>query len=511
MNISLIQWLQLFACLSLLVVLHEAGHFGFAKLFKTRVLRFYMFANWGFHLFSTYDNWFRRLLGKPFVTKRGDEGKNFFAWLINLFYRLTGQADKVKTKNIGNKEYNPEVGTEYGIGWLPIGGYVAIDGMIDETHQKFSGEPQPWEFRSKKVWQRFLIMFGGVLMNFLTAWFIYSAIMFTWGRDYIPMRNITQGFQYSQMAKNVGFQDGDIPVAVDGKEIAEYSTEVFRTLSNASVVTVLREGKEMELQMPSEGLNLLEMLQSVPPFLVPIAPAVIDSVLPGSAAQKAGFQKGTRLLTVNGKEIYSWSDFDYEITLRRRDVLAAPGCTHADSLAQRRMLVVYQLTDEALPDTVQLNLDEQYMMGVIRQVPDYKQEHTSYTLLSCIPAGLEEGWRTLTGYVNDLKYVPTVEGAKSVGSFFSIAGIFPDTWDWLKFWMRTALISIILAVMNILPIPGLDGGHIVILFYEAVTGRQPSEKVLIWLQYIGMGCLMLLMLLAFYNDISKFVLPMFGF
>ena len=471
MEVVLIKALQLLCCLSLLVVLHEGGHFGFSKLFGVKVEKFYMFFDYKFHLFSTRSKWFTRL----FPHFKDNE-------------------------------------TEYGIGWIPLGGYVKISGMIDESMdiEQMKKPAQPNEFRSQKVWKRFFIMFGGVLMNFLTAWFIYSAVMFTWGRDYLPMRNVTQGFQFNQAAKNIGFQDGDIPVAVDGKEIEESSMAVYRTLSNASVVTVLRDGKEVTLQMPEKGLNMLEMLQSVPQFMSPIAPAVVDSVLPGSAAQKAGFQKGTRLLAVNGKEISTWTDFDYEVTLRREDILAAPGCSHADSLKQRQLLVVYQLADAARPDTVELKLDDKYLMGVTRQMPDYKQEHTSYTLLSCIPAGLQQGWRTLCGYVNDLKYVASSDGAKSVGSFITIGNIFPSAWDWKQFWTLTAFISIILAVMNILPIPGLDGGHIVFLLWEGITGKQPSDKAAEWFEKIGIGLLILLMLLAFSNDVRNFILPLFG-
>ena len=471
MEVVLIKALQLLCCLSLLVVLHEGGHFGFSKLFGVKVEKFYMFFDYKFHLFSTRSKWFTRL----FPHFKDNE-------------------------------------TEYGIGWIPLGGYVKISGMIDESMdiEQMKKPAQPNEFRSQKVWKRFFIMFGGVLMNFLTAWFIYSAVMFTWGRDYLPMRNVTQGFQFNQAAKNIGFQDGDIPVAVDGKEIEESSMAVYRTLSNASVVTVLRDGKEVTLQMPEKGLNMLEMLQSVPQFMSPIAPAVVDSVLPGSAAQKAGFQKGTRLLAINGKEISTWTDFDYEVTLRREDILAAPGCSHADSLKQRQLLVVYQLADAARPDTVELKLDDKYLMGVTRQMPDYKQEHTSYTLLSCIPAGLQQGWRTLCGYVNDLKYVASADGAKSVGSFITIGNIFPSAWDWKQFWTLTAFISIILAVMNILPIPGLDGGHIVFLLWEGITGKQPSDKAAEWFEKIGIGLLILLMLLAFSNDVRNFILPLFG-
>jgi len=510
MSIVLIKTLQLFLCLSLLVVLHEGGHFGFAKLFKTRVTRFYMFANYGFHLFSTYDDWFRRLIGKPLVTKRGNEGKNFFAWLRNQYYRLTGQADKVVTENIGNKVYDPSVGTEYGIGWLPIGGYVAIDGMIDETHQKLSGEAKPWEFRSKPIWQRFLMMFGGVLMNLITAWVIYSLVLLAWGRDYIPMTSIDDGFQFNEQAHDIGFRDGDIPVSADGKEIVEFSTAVMRTIANARTVTVLRQGEEIELQMPEEGLSLLKMLQSQPQFLMPLAEAFIDSVIPGSAAHKAGIEKGMKLVNVNGKDISTWADFDYEVTLRRQDVLGSSDCTADDSLRWRTLDVVVASADMGRLDTMRLQLDETYMMGVNRHVPDFRKEHLDYDIASCWPAGLDYGWRILRGYVSDLKYVASADGAKSMGSFITIGSIFPSAWDWQQFWLLTAFISIILAVMNILPIPGLDGGHIVLLLYEGITGHQPSDKAMEWIERIGMFIIFGLMLLAFSNDIRNFILPIFG-
>ena len=470
-QVVLIKTLQLLGCLSLLVVLHEGGHFGFSKLFGVKVEKFYMFFDYKFHLFSTRSKWFTRLF-----------------------------------PHFKNNE------TEYGIGWIPLGGYVKISGMIDESMdlEQMKKPAQANEFRSQKVWKRFFIMFGGVLMNFLTAWFIYSAVMFTWGRDYLPMREITQGFQFNKEAQSLGFRDGDIPVAVDGKEIVEFNPSLFRTLSNASNVTVLRGNEEVTLQMPEEGLNMLEMLQSVPRFMSLYTPAVVDSVAPGSAAQKAGLQKGTRILAVNGKEISTKVDYDCEVTIRREDVLAAPGCTHADSLKQRQLQVVYQLTADAQPDTVMLHLDKEYKMGVVFMMPDYKQEHVSYTLLSCIPAGLQQGWRTLTGYVNDMKYVASAEGAKSVGSFITIGNIFPSAWDWQQFWLLTAFISIILAVMNILPIPGLDGGHIVFLLWEGITGKQPSDKAAEWFEKIGLGLLILLMLLAFSNDIRNFILPLLG-
>lgn len=472
MSVVLIKALQLLLCLSLLVVLHEAGHFGFSKLFGVKVEKFYMFFDYKFHLFSTKSQWFTR-----------------------LFPRFK------------DKE------TEYGIGWIPLGGYVKIAGMIDESldTEQLKQPAQPNEFRSQKVWKRFFIMFGGVLMNLITAWVIYSLVLLSWGRDYIPMASIENGFQYNEQAHSIGFRDGDIPISADGKEFVEYNLgSVLRAISNAETVTVLRENEEIVLNMPEEGLSVLKMLQAQPQFLAPFTETYIDSVMPNSPAAKVGIEKGMKLLSVNGKEIETWADFDYEITLRRQDVLNSPDCTAADSLKWRTLNAVIATADMSRMDTVSIQLDENYMMGVIRHAPDFKTVHLDYNLASCIPAGLSYGWRVLKSYVSDLKYVASADGAKSVGSFITIGSIFPSAWDWQQFWILTAFISIILAVMNILPIPGLDGGHIVLLFYEGLTGRQPSDKAMEWIEKIGIGIIVALMLLAFSNDIRNFILPLFG-
>ena len=472
METVLIKALQLLCCLSLLVVLHEGGHFGFSKLFGVKVEKFYMFFDYKFHLFSTKSKWFTR-----------------------LFPRFKDNE------------------TEYGIGWIPLGGYVKIAGMVDESMdlEQLKQPAQPNEFRSQKVWKRFFIMFGGVLMNLITAWVIYSLVLLAWGRDYIPMTSIEDGFQYNEQAHNIGFQDGDIPIAADGKEIVEFNAGVvMRTISNATTVTVLRQGEEIKLAMPEEGLSMLKMIQAQPQFLTPLAEAYIDSVIPGSAADKAGIEKGMRLMSVNGKDISTWADFDYEVTLRREDVLSSPDCTAADSLKWRTLDAVIASADMSRFDTIQLQLDEKYMMGVTRHIPDFEKVHLDYDLASCIPAGLSYGWRVLKSYVSDLKYIASADGAKSVGSFITIGNIFPSAWDWQQFWILTAFISIILAVMNILPIPGLDGGHIVLLFYEGITGRQPSDKAMEWIEKIGLGIIVALMLLAFSNDIRNFILPLFG-
>ena len=468
METVLIKALQLLCCLSLLVVLHEGGHFGFSKFFGVKVEKFYMFFDYKFHLFSTKSRWFARLFPR-----------------------------------IARNE------TEYGIGWIPLGGYVKIAGMVDESMdlEQMKQPAQPNEFRSKPVWQRFFIMFGGVLMNLITAWVIYSLVLLAWGRDYIPMTSIENGFQYNEQAHTIGFRDGDIPVRADGTEIAEFSLgPVMRTIANAKTVTVLRQGEEIELTMPEDGLSLLKMIQTQPQFLAPLAEAYIDSVVPGSAADKAGIIAGMRLVSVNGKDISTWADFDYEVTLRRQDVLSSPDCTAEDSLRWRSLTIVVATADLSRQDTIALQLDKDYMMGVTRKLPKFKTVHLDYSLASCLPAGLSYGWRVLKNYVSDLRYVASADGAKSVGSFITIGNIFPSAWDWQQFWMLTALISIILAVMNILPIPGLDGGHIAILAYEAITGHEPSDKFMEWAERIGLFILLALMVLALSNDVMRFIL-----
>lgn len=470
METILIKALQLICCISLLVVLHEGGHFGFSKLFGVKVEKFYMFFNYKFHLFSTRDKWFTRLF--PYFKKNE---------------------------------------TEYGIGWIPLGGYVKIAGMVDESMdlEQMQQPAQPDEFRSQKVWKRFLIMFGGVLMNFLTAWVIYSAMMCVWGRDYIPMQSIRDGFQFNEAAKEIGFQDKDKIIAADGVAIKEYNTNVLRTLSGAKVVTVEREGKNLDINLPKEGLSLLTLIKMQPAFMSPYVLAEIDSVLPNSPAEKAGLTKGCRLLKVGDYPITTWGDFDLDVTLRREDILSAD-CTAADSLRLRTMEIVFLQADGTTQDTVQLTTDANYMMGVTRIQPNYEIAHQTYSFAESIIAGLQRGWDNLVSYVSDLRYMASKEGAKSVGSFVTIGNLFPAAWDWQQFWSLTAFISIILAVMNILPIPGLDGGHIVLLLYEAITGHAPSDKFLEWAEKVGIVLILLLMLLAFSNDARNFILPLFG-
>ena len=466
MSIFWIKTFQLLLCFALLIVLHECGHFFFAKLFGIRVEKFFMFFDYKFHLFSTRDKWFARLFPR-----------------------------------IANNE------TEYGVGWIPLGGYVKIAGMIDESMdlEQMKQPVQPWEFRAKPVWQRFLVMVGGVLVNFLLALFIYAMILFAWGEDTLPMRNITNGFSYNEMAESIGFRDGDVPVSADGTPIDVWNGTVYRTISQAATVTVMRDGAEVTLHMPDGGINLLEMLEQDPRFLTINVPSVIDSVLPGSPAHQAGMRKGDRITSVEGQPTPWWGDFD-AIMGRKADILAA-GCSHADSVRLRTLTLTVAHDGAAAADTLTLELDADYHLGILKThyLQCYDLSHKDYGFFESIPAGVAYGWETLKGYVSDLRYVFSKKGAQSVGSFGTIGNLFPAVWNWQSFWQITAFISIILAVMNILPIPGLDGGHIFFLLVEAVTRRQPSDKFMTWAQYVGMAFILALMALAIFNDLVKFV------
>ena len=508
MEVFLIRLLQFLMAISLLVLLHELGHFAFAKLFKVRVNKFYLFFNPKFHILSTYDTWVRRLLKlKPEVvpTKEVDvEVKE-------------GEEPKKETV----KEY---VGTEYGLGWLPLGGYCAIDGMIDETNTKLSAETKPWEFRTKPTWQRLLIMIGGVLVNFLLALFIYSMILFTWGETYVPVSQMSDGMKFNQEAKALGFQDGDILLSTDRGELKKFDDDLFREVSKAHEVNVLRQGRPVTISIPeSADLNLLNMFKATPMFMRPLMPAVVDSVIPQTAAAEIGLQRGDSILAINGKAVDSYNEFTDEIA-RLGDVLAT-ATTPADSMKVRQVELVIarwvetedtttavadsSLTSHLSPltsklDTLSAVLSSDLKLGFVT-MSKYEPTTFKYGFFESIPAGIGYGWHKLSGYVSDMKYVFTSEGAKSIGGFGAIGSLFPETWDWHRFWEMTAFLSIILAFMNILPIPALDGGHVLFLLYEMITRRKPSEKFMIRAEYVGFGILILLMVVANLNDILRWI------
>lgn len=497
MEIFLIKALQLILCLSILIVLHEGGHFFFAKLFGIRVEKFYLFFDYKFHLFSTYSKWWRRLRGKKPLQKDKD----------------------------GNYPYD---GTEYGIGWIPLGGYVKIAGMIDESMdtEQMKKPAQKWEFRSKPAWQRLIVMLGGVTVNFLLALFIYSMILLVWGESYVPVKSMKMGFTFNEQAHALGFQEGDIPLGADDKTFRDFNTDVYRTISTAKQVRVLRNGHTVTLDMPEGGLNLLHMFQADKPFMSLNLPSTIDSVVAGTPAEKAGLLKGDRILSFNNTPVKNWTDYNAAINALSHRL---EGATTNDSLRKRHVSIVIERTVAPRTaaaatqpatsatqtgataieiDTIHLVLDSNLRMGVIQAsaLSYYKPVTQRYSFFASFPAGIRHGINVFHGYVSDLRYLFTKEGAQSVGSFGAIGSMFPSAWDWQRFWELTAFISIILAFMNILPIPALDGGHAFFLIIEMITRRKFSLKFQERAQIVGMTLLILLMIYAIGNDIFRFLL-----
>lgn len=438
METFLIKALQLILSLSILVIVHEFGHFIFARIFKVRVEKFYLF----------FDPWF------------------------SLF--------KYKPKNSD---------TEYGVGWLPLGGYCKISGMIDESMDKeaMAQPPKPYEFRSKPAGQRLMIMVAGVVFNFLLALFIYSMILFTWGDTYMPLKNMKMGMDYSETFKNVGFKDGDILLKADTLTLDRFGEDCLRSVVEAQNVTVLRNGVETVIPIPDDMMQRL--LRDKKGFAALRFPMVIKEVPePNAPAALAGMQAGDSIVSVNGQATPTFSE--------------VATCL-ADNKNQEIAVGFYR--NGAL-DTLTMQVDSLGKIGVAVKAPAelFGLVTIKYGFFESFPAGIAKGIRTLKGYTNDMKYVFTKEGASSIGGFGSIGGLFPSTWDWELFWERTAWLSVILAFMNILPIPALDGGHVLFLLYEVITRRKPSDKFLEYAQMTGMFLLFALLLYANGNDIIRY-------
>ena len=446
METFLIRALQLMLSLSLLVIIHEGGHFFFAKLFKIRVTKFYLF----------FDPWF------------------------SLF--------KFKPKNSE---------TEYGMGWLPLGGYVQIAGMVDETQnsEDLNHPIEDWEFRAKPAWQRLLVMIGGVMMNFLLALFIYSMILFKWGDQYVSLQDMTYGMEFNERAEEMGFRDGDILLSADDQPLSRFNVDMLRAITEARVVKVSRQGQEVEIYLPE--ISLLDIAQESPAFVEPLLPNVVDSVVPGRPFAEAGIRQGDKLLAVNGEALSSYNAFVNKLAELREDAEAENKKTVEFSLIYSR---------DNINDTITVQTDTLFMVGATSQaLADYKLTNLEYGFFESFPAGIALGVNTLKGYVNDMKYVFTKEGAKSVGGFGTIGSIFPSVWDWHRFWEMTAFLSIILAFMNILPIPALDGGHVLFLLYEIIARRKPSDKFMERAQMVGMILLFALLIYANFNDVVRFL------
>ena len=453
METFLIKALQLILSLSLLVIIHEMGHFLFAKLFKTRVEKFCLF----------FDPWFTLFKFKP---KKSE--------------------------------------TEYALGWLPLGGYVKISGMIDESMdtEQMKQPVKRWEFRAKPAWQRLLIMVGGVVFNFLLAIFIYSMILFAWGDAYIPVQKAPLGMDFNETMHQVGFRDGDVLISADGVPFERMGTDLLTGIVDARQVTVLRDGQPASVYIPD---NLMDrLLADSTRFADFRYPYVVDSLAAGGPAQLAGLQPGDSITHMDGRSI-SFQDFLLTMAERRTRAEAA---TTDDSLRTALRQVNLTYVRNGLTHNLTLEADTAFKVGVYavmqtdRLLPVVQKE---YTFFASIPAGIELGVNTLAGYVDQMKYLFSKEGAKQLGGFGTIGSIFPATWDWHQFWYMTAFLSIILAFMNILPIPALDGGHVLFLIYEIVARRKPSDKFMERAQMAGMFLLFALLIWANLNDVLRFL------
>lgn len=436
METFLIRALQLILSLSILVIVHEFGHFVFARIFKIRVEKFYLFFDPGFALFR-------------------------------------------------HKPKNSE--TEYGIGWLPLGGYVKIAGMIDESmdREQMAQPPQPWEFRSKPAWQRLLVMIAGVLFNILLAFIIYAMVLFTWNDTYLPLRNVHNGMEFSEVAHKVGFQDGDILLKADDKELERFGVSTLLDIVNARQVTVLRDGQEVVIPIPENFMN--ELMAAKEGFATYRFPTVVAEVQEGSGAAKAGLRSGDSLVAINGVPTPTFIDFKRELEKN-----------------ENREITIEFYRNGILNTTV-AQVDSTGLLGFYPKSPMqiYQPVTISYNFFEAFPAGIKMGIQTLKDYVNQFKYVFTKEGVSSLGGFGTIGSLFPPVWDWHAFWMMTAFLSVILAFMNILPIPGLDGGHVLFLLCEVISGKKPSEKFLEYAQIAGMIFLLALVLYANGMDIIR--------
>jgi regulator of sigma E protease len=350
-------------------------------------------------------------------------------------------------------------------------------------------------------------MIGGVLVNFLLALFIYAMILFHWGDTYIPVKEMTLGMKFNTEAKALGFKDGDILIGTDQGEFKDFSADLYRDISEAKRIDLIRDGKKMSLTLPGD-LNLLGMLKAEPSFVRPLIPAVIDSVMADSPAAEIGLQKDDKIVAFNGKAIDSYNEFTDQIGIL--DDIMTGAKTQADSLKIRTATIVVSRSDESgamSEDTLAVTLTPDLKIGFyVKTLAGIYEPYThEYGFFESIPAGIKYGWNVLAGYVNDMKYVFTADGAKSLGGFGAIGSLFPPMWDWYMFWKMTAFLSIILAFMNILPIPALDGGHVLFLIYEMVTRRKPSETFMIRAEYVGFGILILLMVVANLNDILRWL------
>lgn len=438
--IALIKAAQLVLSLSILVVLHELGHFLPAKWFKTRVEKFYLFFNPGFSLFKV---------------KRGE--------------------------------------TEYGIGWLPLGGYVKISGMVDESMdtKALAEEPKPWEFRAKPAWQRLIIMLGGVTVNLILGFFIYAMVLFGYGETYLEAEDIPYGLHFEDRIEDLGFEEGDNIIALNGEKPDSYG-DIRRTIFTSKIneVTVQRDGQLITLTMPDDLGQMLIDSNIREPFTMRF-PTIVDSIIPNRAAEKGGLRLGDRITGVN--EMMSPYFNDVATTLR-----SMPDTD-----------VVLHVERDGTAMALAMKTDQNGTIGFETMLPSKLEEFTfqrrDYGFGEAIVGGFDTAAETLQGYVLSLRFLFSKSGASQIGSFITIGSIFDAGWDWEVFWRTTAFLSLILAFMNLLPIPALDGGHVAFLLYEIVAGKPASQKFLERAQIVGVIILLSLMVFAIGNDIYRWL------
>ena len=434
MSPFIVKAVQLLLSLSLLIILHELGHFIPARFFNTRVEKFFLFFDVKFALLK---------------------------------------------KKIGE--------TTYGIGWLPLGGYVKISGMIDESMDKeqMLQPPKPWEFRSKPAWQRLIIMLGGVTVNLILGFLIYMMILFVWGKYTLLSEDLPLGLEPTPIVSQLGFETGDQILSVDGESLENVlDINKYFLLRDVNEVRVRRKNGDLTtIYIPDDiGTQIFESGQMIP--FVPVFPAVIDSVIPNSPASKIGLLPNDKILSLNGNKISSWSDFKNNMTGDSKEI---------DLVVERNQ------SSASFKSLTR----EDGTLGVYPKTDFFSFELKSLSLGESIVEGFDYGYWTLRDYIAQFKYIFTTKGASQLGGFGAIGNMFPSQWDWKGFWSSTALISIILAFMNILPIPALDGGHVMFLFYEILTGRKPNDKFMEYAQMFGFFLLLTLVLYANGNDIYR--------
>ncbi len=435
--IFLIKAVQFLLSLSIIVVLHELGHFIPAKFFKTKVEKFYLFFDWPYSLVK---------------------------------------------KKIGE--------TVYGIGLIPLGGYVKIAGMIDESMdtEHLEKEPEPWEYRSKPAWQRLVIISGGIIVNLILGFAIYMMVAFVWGKTVLTNENLPAGFEVAEVMKSYGFNDGDKILKVNGDDIENViDINKFLFLRDINSVTVERyNGRKENISIP-ENIGTIMFENGAMNAFVPLVPAVIDSIVPDSPAYNASLAKGDKIIKVNGNDIIKWQDFTELVKLNTSSNIS----------------VEIERGGDVISKLIPLNEDKK--IGVSVLLPKIVPTKIEYSFFESINEGYQMAYWTLTDYIGQFKYVFTKKGASQLGGFGAIGSLFPATWNWKGFWETTALISIILAFMNALPIPALDGGHAMFLFYEMLTGRKPNDKIVGYAQMLGFFLLIALVLFANGNDLYRWL------